>query len=214
MASPLDAYVADAGDDAPGVVLYHAWWGLNDDVKAFADRLADTGFSVVAPDLYRGSITAEIEEAKQLTRSVDEADADAIALAAIDRLADRPNAPSRIGAVGFSFGAHSAMWSAAQRDAVGASIVYYGTTGGPFLAEAGIPVQGHFAADDPFEGPDDVAAFEGALRCRGARGNDPSNNPATGHWFAEPSRDAYRREAAEQALERTIAFLREQLRPV
>jgi carboxymethylenebutenolidase len=210
---PTDAYVTDAGDDAPGVVLYHAWWGLNDDVKAFADRLADAGFAVMAPDLYRGSITAEIEEAKQLTRSVDEADADAIALAAIDRLAGRPNAPSRIGAVGFSFGAHWAMWSAAQRDAVGASVVYYGTTGGPFLAEAGIPVQGHFAADDPFEGPDDIAAFEGALRDAG-REVTIHTYPATGHWFAEPSRDAYRSEAAEQALERTIAFLREQLRPV
>jgi carboxymethylenebutenolidase len=210
---PTAAYVADAGDDAPGVVLYHAWWGLNDDVKAFADRLADAGFSVVAPDLYRGSITAEIEEAKQLTRSVDEADADAIALAAIDRLADRPNAPSRIGAVGFSFGAHWAMWSAAQRDAVGASVVYYGTTGGPFLAEARIPVQGHFAADDPFEGPDDIAAFEGALRDAG-REVTIHLYSATGHWFAEPSRDAYRREAAEQALERTVAFLREKLRLV
>ena len=210
---PTTLYVADAaGDDAPGVVLYHAWWGLNDDVKAFADRLADAGFHVVAPDLYRGSITAEIEEAKQLTRSVDEADADAIALAAIDRLTNRPNAPSRIGAVGFSFGAHWAMWSAAQRDAVGASVVYYGTTGGPFLAEARIPVQGHFAADDPFEGPDDVAAFEGALRDAG-REVAIHTYPATGHWFAEPSRDAYRREAAEQALERTVAFLQEQLRP-
>ena len=86
---PTTLYVADvAGDDAPGVVLYHAWWGLNDDVKTFADHLADAGFYVVAPDIYRGSITTEIEEAEQLTRSVDEADADAIALAAIDRLAD------------------------------------------------------------------------------------------------------------------------------
>lgn len=210
---PTAAYVADAGDDAPGVVLYHAWWGLNDDVKAFADRLAEAGFFVVAPDIYRGSITAEIEEAKQLTRSVDEADADAIALAAIDRLADRPDAPSRIGAVGFSFGAHWAMWSAAQRDAVGASVVYYGTTGGPFLAEAQSPVQGHFAADDPFEGPEDVAAFEGALRDAG-RDVTIHTYPATGHWFAEPSRDAYQREASEQALERTVAFLREQLRSV
>ena len=208
------AYVADAaGDDAPGVALYHAWWGLNDDVKAFADRLAEAGFHVVAPDFYRGAITAEIEEAKQLTRSVDEADADAIALAAIDRLANRPSAPSRIGAVGFSFGAHWAMWSAAQRDAVGASVVYYGTTGGPFLAEARIPVQGHFAADDPFEGPDDIAAFEGALRDAG-REVTIHTYPATGHWFAEPSRDAYRREAAEQALERTVAFLQEKLRAV
>ena len=197
---PTTLYVADAaGDDAPRVALFHAWWGLNDDVKAFADRLADAGFFVVAPDIYRGSITTEIEEAGQLTRSVDEVDADSIVLAAIDRLADRPRAPSRIAAVGFSFGAHWAMWSAAQRSAVGASVVYYGTTGGPFLAEAQIPVQGHFAADDPFEGPEDIAAFEGALR-DADREVTIHTYPATGHWFAEPSRDAYRREAAELAL--------------
>ena len=48
---PTTLYVADAaGDEAPGVALFHAWWGLNDDVKAFADRLADAGFFVVAPD--------------------------------------------------------------------------------------------------------------------------------------------------------------------
>ena len=209
---PTAAYLADAaGDAAPGVVLYHAWWGLNDDVKAFADRLAESGFFVVAPDLYRGPITAEIEEAKQLTRSVDEADADAIALAAIDRLVSRAIAPGRIGAVGFSFGAHWATWIAAQRDAVGASVVYYGTTGGPFLAEANVPVQGHFAEDDPFEGPGDIAAFEGALRDAG-REVTIHTYPSTGHWFAEPSRDAYRPEAADQAFERTVAFLRQNLR--
>ena len=210
---PTTLYVADAaGDDAPGVVLYHAWWGLNDDVKAFADRLADSGF-------YRG-------RARPLPRLDHGRDRGGEAAHPVggrgrrrrDRAGghrpprDRPNAPSRIGAVGFSFGAHWAMWSAAQRDAVGASVVYYGTTGGPFLAEARIPVQGHFAADDPFEGPDDVAAFEGALRDAG-REVAIHTYPATGHWFAEPSRDAYRREAAEQALERTVAFLQEQLRP-
>ena len=209
---PTAAYVAGAPSGyAPGVVLYHAWWGLNDDVRTFADRLAESGFFVVAPDLYRGSITAEIEEAMRLTRAVDEANADAIALAAIDRLADRRDAPARIGAVGFSFGAHWSMWSAAQRDAVGASVVYYGTTGGPFLAEAKVPVQGHFAADDPFEGPEDIAAFEGALREAG-REVTIHTYPGTGHWFAEPSRDAFRPEAGDQAFERTVAFLHEKLR--
>ena len=211
---PVRTYLADAaGQEAPGVVVFHAWWGLNEDVTAFADRLADAGFFVLAPDLYSGAVTAEIDEAKRLTGTVDEDAANAIALAAVDLLAARPGADGRIGAVGFSFGAHWSVWSATQRDRVGASVVYYGTTGGPFLAEAQIPVQGHFAADDPFEGPDDIAAFEGALR---DAGRDVAIHlyPATGHWFAEPSRDAYRREAAEQALERTVAFLRENLRSV
>jgi dienelactone hydrolase len=35
--------------------------------------------------------------------------------------------------------------------------------------------------------------------------------PGTGHWFAEPSRDAYRPDAAELAFERTVGFLREHL---
>jgi carboxymethylenebutenolidase len=204
-------YVADvAGADAPGVVVFHAWWGLNDDVQAFAERLAVAGFFVLAPDLYSGAVTAEIEEAKRLTGTVDEEAANAIALAAVDRLAGRPGMDRRIGAVGFSFGAHWSVWSATQRDHVGASVVYYGTTGGPVLNDPGAPVLGHFAEDDPFEGPDDVAAFEEGLR--GAERQVTTYlYPATGHWFAEPSRDAYREAAADLAFERTVEFLHRNL---
>jgi carboxymethylenebutenolidase len=197
----------DPDGEAPGVVVFHAWWGLNDDVKAFADRLAGAGFSVIAPDLYSGNVTAEIDEAKRLTGTVDEDAANAIALAAVDWLAERPGRSGRVGAVGFSFGAHWSVWTATQRDTVAASIVYYGTTGGPVLDSPGGPVLGHFAEDDPFEGPDDVAAFEGALRAAG-RESTIYLYPGTGHWFAEPSRDAYRREAADLAFDRTVEFLR------
>ena len=115
------AYVADGtGADAPGVVVFHAWWGLNDDVTAFADRLADAGFSVIAPDLYNGAVTAEVDEAKRLTGTVDEEHGNEIALAAFERLARRPGA-SAIGAVGFSFGAHWAVWTPTQEGAEGRS---------------------------------------------------------------------------------------------
>ena len=39
----------------PGVLVLHAWWGLNDTVKAFCTRLAESGFIAFAPDLYHGS---------------------------------------------------------------------------------------------------------------------------------------------------------------
>jgi carboxymethylenebutenolidase len=199
-------YAAGAAE-APGVVVFHAWWGLNDDVTAFADRLAAAGFAVLAPDLYSGNVTAEIDEAKRLTGTVDEDAANAVSLAAIDRLAGRAGAGGGVGAIGFSFGAHWSVWSATQRDRVAASIVYYGTTGGPVLDSPGAPVLGHFAEDDPFEGPDDVAAFEDSLRKAG-RETTIHLYAGTGHWFAEPSRDAYRQDAADLALERTIEFLR------
>lgn len=202
------AHVADgAGADAPGVIVFHAWWGLNDDATAFADRLADAGFSVIAPDLYGGAVTTEVDEAKRLAGTVDEEHGNAIALAARERLASRHGASTPVGAVGFSFGAHWAIWTPAQEDGRGASVVYYGTTGGPVLALPGGPVLGHFAEDDPFEGPDDIAAFQEGLS-EGNREATIHLYPRTGHWFAEPSRDAYRQEAADLAFERTVEFLR------
>jgi carboxymethylenebutenolidase len=205
---PVRAYISDAaGADAPGVVVFHAWWGLNDDVTAFADRLAEAGFFVIAPDLYGGAVTAEVDEAKRLAGTVDEEHGNAIALAALERLASRPGGSPAVGAVGFSFGVHWAVWSPAQQGGHGASIVYYGTTGGPVLAQPGGPVLGHFAEDDPFEGPEDIAAFEEGLR-EGGRTSSIHLYPDTGHWFAEPSRDAYRKEASDLAFERTVEFLR------
>ena len=48
------AYVRVPDGARAGVVVLHAWWGLNDDVLAYADRLADAGFAVVAPDMFNG----------------------------------------------------------------------------------------------------------------------------------------------------------------
>src|SRR5262249_2468848 len=140
---------SSGGSDSPRVVVFHPWWGLNDDVIAFADRLAGAGFSVIAPDLVRGRTASTIEEAERLVSEKDEGHGDAVALAAIDRLVTSDGA-SKVGALGFSFGAAWSMWCAAQRPAVVASVVYYGTIQGPSLARASVPVLGHFAEADPY----------------------------------------------------------------
>ncbi len=195
----------DVGPGAAGVVVFHPWWGLNDDVIAFADRLAAAGFTVVAPDLFGGRVASTVEGAERLAGGADEAAVDAIALAAVDHLADRLGPPARLAALGFSFGAHWAMWSPAERDLV-ASVIYYGSTGGPVLARSSVPVLGHFAETDPYETDEGVAEFEATLRSAG-RDVVIHRYPGTGHWFAEPSRDAYRAAAADLAFERTVAFL-------
>jgi len=196
----------DFATGTPGVVLFHAWWGLNDDAIAFADRLAAAGFAVVAPDLYAGPVTSTIEEAERLSDSMDQAAADAIALAAVDRLADRLGPTAKLAAVGFSLGAAWSMWSPAERDRLMASVVYYGSIAGGSLTRASAPVLGHFAETDPFESDEGVAAFEGTLRSA-RRDVVICRYPGTGHWFAEPSRDAYRARAADLAFERTVSFL-------
>ena len=208
----VNAYTAgDADSDAAGVAVFHPWWGLNADVKAFADRLAHAGFFVLAPDMFGGEVATEIAEAERLAASTDEATADSIAGAALDRLASRSTGPARIGTVGFSFGAHWSVWSSAHSDRVAASVVYYGTTGGPVLTTGMAPILGHFAEDDPFETAAGLAAFAAGLR---GAGRDVTTYiyPGTGHWFAEPSRDAYRPEAADLAFERTVDFLGRHLR--
>ena len=61
------AYLRISEGARAGVVVLHAWWGLNDDVIAYADRLADAGFAVIAPDMFRGQIATEPADAERLS---------------------------------------------------------------------------------------------------------------------------------------------------
>lgn len=202
---------APSGTPVAGVVVLHPWWGLNDDVVAYADRLADAGFAVAAPDLYEGRLATTIEEADRLATSLEEDVADAFALASVDALGAAIGDPmARLAAVGFSMGAHWALWLPAQRPEVVASVVYYGTTDGPILSRARTPVLGHFAETDEFEPEAGIAAFASTLRTAG-RDLEVHRYPGTGHWFAEPSRDAYVPAASELAFDRTVTFLRREL---
>ena len=195
----------------PAVVLLHAWWGLNDDVLAFADRLAAAGFCVTAPDLYAGDVVSTIADADARVARVDDAAANTLALAAVDlALAEGSHPSGRVGTVGFSFGAAWALWLAAHRPAVAATVVYYGSMTGPSLDRGRAPILGHFAEQDPYEEPANVAAFEAAARAAG-RAITLHHYPGTGHWFAEPGRPEHDPAAAELAFERTVAFLRERL---
>jgi carboxymethylenebutenolidase len=206
-------YVAgDIEPGAPGVALFHAWWGINDDLVAYADRLAAAGFAVAAPDMFGGQVASTIDDADRLSGAADEAACDAIALAAVDHLLDRLGPTSRVAAVGFSFGGAWSLWSPAERDRVVASVVYYGSMTGPSLARASAPVLGHFAETDPYETDEGIREFEDELRSAG-RDVVIHRYPGTGHWFAEPSRDAYRPDAAELAFERTLGFLGRHLEP-
>jgi carboxymethylenebutenolidase len=197
---------------AAGVVVLHAWWGRNDDVRSYADRLAAEGLAVATPDLYDGRLAATIEDAERLAGAIDQDRADGIVLAAVDELVDRLGPDARIGVVGFSLGAMWSIWLPTKRPAVVASVVYYGTNGGPVLTEAATPVLGHFAEDDPYEPDEWVAEVEATLRGVG-RDVTFHRYAGTGHWFAEPSREAYVPGAAQLAFDRTVAFLRRELAP-
>jgi len=205
------AFIRVPDGSTSGVVVLHAWWGLNDDVIRYSDRLADQGFAVLAPDMFRGQVATTADEAERLSQEGDSGIAGDVAWAAIDRLAaDLPDAA--IAVLGWSFGAAYAIWAPSLRPRVKATIAYYGAWVDDFISDADAPLIGHFAETDPFTSDEDVRALEAAFT-RAGREIVTYRYPGTEHWFAEPSRPEYRAEAAELAFERTVRSLRERLGP-
>lgn len=183
----------------PAVLLLHPWWGLNDDVRGLADRLALSGFTVGAPDLFRGKVVSTVEEAEQMVKTFDDSFGEAASTAGLDALLAHTGSSGPVGVVGMSFGAAWAIWLSAQRADVGALVLYYGTWVDDILTKSSAPILGHFAESDPFEDAETVAALEQTCRDAG-RPIEVHIYPGTGHWFAEASQDAYVAEAADEAL--------------
>jgi carboxymethylenebutenolidase len=199
--------------DGSGVLVLHAWWGLNGTTKAFCTRLADAGFLAFAPDLYGGKVADTVEDAKRLASALDATGANAEVADAARLVAERVGAGnSGIAVVGFSLGASFALDLAEAEPARVRSVVLFYGTGGGDVSHSRAAYLGHFAENDPFEPRAGVDALEAALRKAG-RPVTFHHYAGTGHWFFEPDRgDAYDRAAAELAWERTLAFLK-QARP-
>lgn len=197
-----------------GVLLLHAWWGVNDDMRAFAARLRDEGFTVEMPDLYRGKTADTIAGAEAL-RDELEAGGDTgpgiqRARGDIDAAAARLRAQGPFGIVAWSLGVWYA-WDFLERHPGEASalVVYYGTAGPPPAVTP--PVLGHFGEQDDFEPREGVDASERAIRERGVAVTHHIY-PGTKHWFSEPTRPEFDAAAADIAAQRTIEFLRRTVR--
>lgn len=197
----------------PGVLVLHAWWGLNPFMRALCDQLAQAGFVAAAPDLYGSGQTAQtIEEAKHLVETYEGAKTETIALAAADFLSQHPAVTGpAIGAIGFSFGAAWALvLSQARPEAVRAVALFYGTYVVNF-DQARAAYLGHFAPDDEWEPRESIEEMEQAMRAAG-REATIHFYPGAGHWFFEADRpEHYQPEAADLAWQRTLAFLSETL---
>ncbi len=205
-----EGYLAVPHSDAgPGVLVLHAWWGLNDTIKAFCRRLAEEGFVAFAPDLYHGQVTTSIQEAEVLSSMLDSQQAEVEIANAVGFLAERAEPGDRgVAVIGFSLGAYFALeLSNSDPERIGAVVVFYGT-GAQDFSRSRADYQGHFAEMDPYESEADVDWLEETLREAG-RPVTFYRYPGTGHWFFEQDQaDAYDQTAATLAWERTLTFLR------
>lgn len=193
----------------PGVLVLHAWWGLNDTMRAFCTRLAEAGFVAFAPDLYHGKVVDTIADAKAMSNALDPNQAKADITAATRFLNERAGqTDGGLAVIGFSLGAYLALeLSVDDPEHIRSVVTFYGT-GGADYSNSSAAYLGHFAELDDFEPQADVDALEASLRSAG-RPVTFYRYSGTGHWFFEPDRtDAFNQAAASLAWDRTLAFLR------
>jgi carboxymethylenebutenolidase len=200
---------SDVFEPLPAIIVIHEWWGLNDNVRAMADRLAGEGYMVLAVDLYGGKTAASPEEARQLmVEVVEEPEVARDNIRAAYRFLETAGAP-RIGSLGWCFGGGWSL-NAAQLfpEELDASVIYYGqvTADEEKLRPVSAPILGLFAAEDTGIKLESVEAFRDALE-RLRKDHEIHIYPGVGHAFANPTGQNYNAAAANDAWEKTTGFL-------
>ncbi len=203
-------FPADMIEPLPAVIMIHEWWGLNDNVRAMADRLAGEGYIVLAVDLYSGQTAKSAEAARQLMLSVVERPefASENIRQAYEFVSKTAGAP-RIASLGWCFGGGWSLNTALLfPDELDAAVIFYGqvTDDVNKLLPLDVPILGLFGAEDTGIPVASVQSFEAALQ-RLRKEYDIQIYPGVGHAFANPTGANYNAEAAEDAWKRTLEFL-------
>lgn len=193
----------------PAVIVIQEFWGLNDWVRDQADRFAKQGYVALAPDLYRGKSTTDPNVGHELMRGLPEDRAVADLKGAFDYLASRSDVdPSRIGVIGWCMGGGYALQLAIAEPRIAAAVINYGhlVTDPNTISTIRPPILGNFGANDRGIPPDDVRAFDAALKSAGKQ-SDIKIYPGAGHAFMNPNnKGGYVKAAANDAWSRIDAF--------
>jgi carboxymethylenebutenolidase len=194
--------------------VIHEWWGLNDNVRDEAGRLAAEGYVVLAVDLYAGQLATQPPQAMKLAQQLAASPGPAEDnLRAAYEYLDKVEGAPRIGTLGWCLGGRWSLRTALLLpDRVDATVIYYGTVKADEaeLARLQMPVLGLFASKDRVVPAATVTAFEATMKRLG-KDVDIHMYEGADHGFANPSGTLYEPRAAEDAWQLTTAFLREHL---
>ena len=204
-----------AGDKAPGMVVIQEWWGLNDQIKGVANRLASAGYRAVTPDLYRGKVGVDAKEAEHLMNNLNFGDAASQDIrGAVQHL---KATSSKVGVTGFCMGGALTLLTAVHVPEIDAAVTWYGFPPLEYIDASKIkaPLQGHFALEDAFFKIEQVDALEQKLRQ--ANVNFEFHRYNAQHAFAnetavnKPIPIKYDKASADLAWQRTLDFLKKHL---
>jgi carboxymethylenebutenolidase len=208
----LSAYVARPGREAiAGLVVVQEIFGVNAHIRSVADGYARDGFLAVAPALfdriqpgvelaYEG---ADMQTAMSLVPRLDTEKALADVAAAIEYA--KTATGKKVGVVGYCFGGTLA-WLAACRLHPAAAVGYYGGRIGNYAGEEpSAPVMLHFGRQDAHIPREEVEKVHAAHPDVEIFWYD------AGHGFNCDARASYNAQAAREARERSLAFLKKHL---
>jgi carboxymethylenebutenolidase len=199
-----------AGEKAPGVVVIQEWWGLNDQIKGVADRLATIGYRALVPDLYKGKVTLDMAEAKHLMTNLNFGDAATQDVRGAAQHLKQSSA--KVGVVGFCMGGALTVLAAMYVQEADACSSWYGFP----PEQAGdartikTPLQLHLAEQDQSFSPEAARALLAKLQ----QGNVPHEAYwyNAGHAFFNEKGPNYNADAAKLAWDRTVEFFAKHLK--
>jgi carboxymethylenebutenolidase len=200
----------------PALVVIQEWWGLNDWVKDQARALAKEGYVALAVDLYRGKVADKQEDAHQLMMGAPPDRILRDLKAAYAYLHTRKDVKTaKIGAIGWCMGGRWSLALATEEPKLAAAVAYYGAppTEPKAIASIKAPVLGNYGGDDKGPAPDQVKAFEAAMKAAG-KTIDVKIYDGAGHAFANVNNPwgGYREPAAKDAWARTVAWFAKYLK--
>lgn len=198
----------------PTVIVIQEWWGLDEQTKSIADRIAGLGYLVFAPDLFHGE-SARLGDSERATALVQKYGAGApLELHRLyDGLKGHPDCNGKIASVGFCFGGRMSLALGLGRPLNAVCMFYGGGMQQLFdqLSQLKSPVLGLFGDKDQSIPVGTVEQFDKLLDQVGAE-HEVVVYPNSGHaFFRDRDPSVYKPEAAKDAWVRLTKFFSKHL---
>jgi carboxymethylenebutenolidase len=147
----VNGYLAEPAQaaSAPGIVVIQEWWGLNDQIRGVADKLANAGYRALVPDLYRGKVALDANEANHLMTGLNFGDAAGQDIRGAVQYLKASGSP-KAGVTGFCMGGALTVLSAVNVPEMDAGVIWYGYPPLEYVDASKIkaPLMGHWATHD------------------------------------------------------------------
>ena len=155
----------------PGVLVVHQWLGLTDYEKHRAEMLAKLGYVAFCADIYGKGVRPKNVQEAGAEAGKFKADRNLLRArvnAGLDVLEKNPLVDTkRVAAIGYCFGGTAVMELALSGADIAGVVSFHGGLDAPNPADAKnikCKVLALAGADDPFQNPKDLAAFENEMR--------------------------------------------------